>query len=422
LTPYWVIGTFFLVGCVFVPIGVVILIASGDVSEVRVDYSAAATCKKFEENDENCAYKNCAQQSRECTVDFKVDADMKGEVYVYYELENFYQNHRRYFKSRSDTQLRGDEKALPDAGDKGVLSSDPPITECDPESSRFTHVNEKLFETPGGATNRDEDCNKQDLDTTSEAYKKNCMKVFYYPCGLIALSQFNDKFKIERKDGDTRQTIKWRNNKIAWQSDLDSKFKLRGDSCAWMEKNCLNKVTCNAEKAPEITNMCISGVDQATGNPIYGACTNKASRVSDQALEPSLDSGFNAAGKVFKEFSPGKSGYYCWQDVQDPDFIVWMRTAGLPTFKKLHRIIDENQMKAGEYTLTILSRYNVAAFNGKKSLVLSTVSWVGGKNTFLGGAYVVVGALCLLLGTAFLAKHLISPRQLGDTKYLVWKQ
>ena len=36
-----------------------------------------------------------------------VPEKMKAPVYVYYELDNFYQNHRRYVKSRSDSQLSG---------------------------------------------------------------------------------------------------------------------------------------------------------------------------------------------------------------------------------------------------------------------------------------------------------------------------
>jgi hypothetical protein len=34
---------------------------------------------------------------------------MEPPIYVYYQLKNFYQNHRRYVKSRSDDQLRGGE-------------------------------------------------------------------------------------------------------------------------------------------------------------------------------------------------------------------------------------------------------------------------------------------------------------------------
>ena len=33
---------------------------------------------------------------------------LQGQVYMYYGLSNFYQNHRRYVKSRDDNQLLGD--------------------------------------------------------------------------------------------------------------------------------------------------------------------------------------------------------------------------------------------------------------------------------------------------------------------------
>jgi LEM3 (ligand-effect modulator 3) family / CDC50 family len=40
-------------------------------------------------------------------VSFKLDRDVKGPVLVYYELENYYQNHRRYVNSYSTAQLLG---------------------------------------------------------------------------------------------------------------------------------------------------------------------------------------------------------------------------------------------------------------------------------------------------------------------------
>lgn len=38
---------------------------------------------------------------------FEVKKDMAKPVYVYYELSNFFQNHRTYVKSRSNDQLAG---------------------------------------------------------------------------------------------------------------------------------------------------------------------------------------------------------------------------------------------------------------------------------------------------------------------------
>jgi len=54
--------------------------------------------------------------------------------------------------------------------------------------------------------------------------------------------------------------------------------------------------------------------------------------------------------------------------------------------------------------------FNVTAYGGTKAILISTRTIMGGRNPFLGIAYVVVGGICVVLGAIFLATHLIKPR------------
>lgn len=106
---------------------------------------------------------------------------------------------------------------------------------------------------------------------------------------------------------------------------------------------------------------------------------------------------------------------------------VWMRVAALPTFRKLWARNDNEVMTSGRYRvvaymsqwtstageLTNLD-YPVKQFSGTKSIVISTVSWIGGKQPFLGWAYIGAAILCIVLAIGGLIRHLIKPRKLGD--------
>ena len=98
------------------------------------------------------------------------------------------------------------------------------------------------------------------------------------------------------------------------------------------------------------------------------------------------------------------------------DFIVWMRTAALPNFRKLYRRVDHTKedafkdgLPAGEYKLEIEYNYPVISFEGTKTLIIANTSWMGGKNNFLAIAYFVVSVVCLLLGVIFLIIHVKMP-------------
>ncbi|KAM3571406.1 hypothetical protein VYU27_006569, partial [Nannochloropsis oceanica] len=110
------------------------------------------------------------------------------------------------------------------------------------------------------------------------------------------------------------------------------------------------------------------------------------------------------------------------EGVTNEHFIVWMRTAGLPTFRKLYGKIDQDLPAGTQLSFVIHPGFEVLSFNGRKHLVLSTVSWFGGANGFLGVSYIVVGAVCLFLAAVFGIKQATCPRKLGDTRYLGWKE
>lgn len=50
-----------------------------------------------------------------------------------------------------------------------------------------------------------------------------------------------------------------------------------------------------------------------------------------------------------------------WTDMEDEHFIVWMRTAGLPTFRKLWGRIEQD-LQPGTYSVSISNNFEVRPF------------------------------------------------------------
>ncbi|KAM7280667.1 hypothetical protein ACFE04_007801 [Oxalis oulophora] len=107
---------------------------------------------------------------------------------------------------------------------------------------------------------------------------------------------------------------------------------------------------------------------------------------------------------------------------EQEDLIVWMRTAALPTFRKLYGRIEQDLQPNVQINVVIENNYNTYSFGGGKRLVLSTTTWIGGKNDFLGYAYLTIGGLCLFLAITSILVYVIKPRPLGDPSYLSWNR
>ncbi|XP_021904737.1 putative ALA-interacting subunit 2 [Carica papaya] len=167
LTPRWVITSFLLLGMIFIPIGLVSLRASHNVIEIVDRYDAECVPDEFSGN--KVSYISDSSIPKNCTRFLKVHKHMKAPIYVYYHLDNYYQNHRRYVKSRSDQQLL---KGL----DYVATSS------CQP------------------------------------AEFNNGLPIV--PCGLIAWSLFNDTFTFIHESKELKVSRK----NISWKSDRDYKF------------------------------------------------------------------------------------------------------------------------------------------------------------------------------------------------------
>jgi hypothetical protein len=86
--------TFGIFSVIFLAIGIVLQVMSDSITELEKQY------------DEDCL--DHIQTGNLCKIPFQtITSKIEGPIYVYYQLDNFYQNHRRYVKSRDNSQLAG---------------------------------------------------------------------------------------------------------------------------------------------------------------------------------------------------------------------------------------------------------------------------------------------------------------------------
>ena len=101
----------------------------------------------------------------------EIEETIKSPIYVYYQLDNFYQNHRRYVKSKDPKQLMGEDRTV----DQIRNTCTPIITN---ENLGFG-ANREFVSYPAGSS---------DIKVMSDSNKDLPAN----PCGLIAKSIFTD--------------------------------------------------------------------------------------------------------------------------------------------------------------------------------------------------------------------------------------
>ena len=88
-------------GIVFLTLGIILYVMSDKIQDSIVQYDTL-TDNNGCGDPKSVAGKNNAIDN-ECTITLVLDTRIEAPIYVYYQLENFYQNHRRYVKSRSNS-------------------------------------------------------------------------------------------------------------------------------------------------------------------------------------------------------------------------------------------------------------------------------------------------------------------------------
>lgn len=318
--------------------------------ELKETYDAYS--ENYNVDDTICGIGENYNENRTCYVNFTAPKFMAPPILIHYQLKNFYQNHRNYYKSKDAYQLLGQ------VGNQDQISAD----DCDP-------------------------LNKLGNITLN-------------PCGLIANTLFNDFFTLESGNDAYGEKLVLIEEGIAWKSDVEYMYA-QPDGFEYTE--------CPADACD--ASCCREGDSCIGGLPYTDKMDGKCYRY------------------VYPEDETTQYLYETYPDIISPiegvtneHFIVWMRIAAQPDFRKLYGWINQPVNEGEVITFRINSNYVVTRFQGSKTLVMATTSIFGGRNPYFAPVFIWVGVFCLIAGTFFTLKQTLRPRKLADPAYLHFKE
>ncbi|GMF64772.1 unnamed protein product [Phytophthora lilii] len=375
LTLGWSIGICLTLAGLCIGLGVLIIYTSSTLTTLRVVYDGDAdsqAANAVQSDGSVTQLSNCRLDSPKdansfhadhtCYVHLKLPNDIKSPVRVFYELDGYYQNHRRFVSSIIRTQFTDEWR--PNTGTS--------MLECYPMKTITSEL-----------------CTVGACESTTAAKQREL-----FPCGIVANTMFNDIFwlhegvlpsgkKLSRTDmtskGIARTYAAHNNKNPTWDVSSDTYLPV------WLNPNMSRVI-------PPLTG--------STAPHITSDYTNSTAWVHD-ALDPDYGIGVGLENEFWR---------------------VWVEGAAMHPFRKPYGRIERDLPANTTLMFAVQSNFFVRSFGGSKALVLEEVGWFGSSNYILGGFFLGVGGIFLVAGIFFTGRKLHSPRALGDAAALAWKK
>ncbi|GLE02614.1 hypothetical protein PINS_up011455 [Pythium insidiosum] len=375
LTLNWSIAICFFVTASCAAIGIAMIIESSTLTTYRVVYddggrtdlpAAAVQPGGTVQDLAKCQLQspdqaNSFHADHTCLVTITLREPIVGKAFVFYELSDFHQHHRRFVSSMDRTQFTDEWRP-------GML-----LTTCDPMAATESEACDIGYCPESSRQRRD-----------------------YFPCGIVANTMFNDIFwlhdgvlptgeRLSHRDLVSRgvaRTYPAHNNKNpTWDVTLDRYLPV------WHNPNFSRIIPPPPSAGVDLTPVITSDY------------SNSTAWVHDP-LDPAVGVGTG---------------------VENEHWRVWVETAAIEPFRKPYGRILRDLPANTTLTFAVQSNFYVRSFGGRKAIVVGEVSWFGSENYAMGIFFLGVAAIFFAATLLFGIRRCVSPRRLGDASVLAWK-
>lgn len=169
-------------GILCVGLGVLLMGEAGKVQELVVEYG-----------------------TKDKTKEFTLDEDFEGDVFFYYELNNFYGNYRNYVENRENNVVGSSFMKYRCKGQGQAAQTLKDITNIRGKGESSADL-AKYLNPEKDIINKGPDADGQEL----------------FPCGLVAFSMFLDEYSLYKVEGtEDHLKIQMKTDEVAWKSDID---------------------------------------------------------------------------------------------------------------------------------------------------------------------------------------------------------